>query len=650
MADPATVKARLLTTFRDFRIDGVPASGANEPDKGEIRFALGAVADLAAVSTATKAVATKSDLASIPSPSLGDSALVTNDPLGDVTNGNGLYSWSRSSWVWIRPQTDPQVAVKLDPLDKWSMALASSSDLSRNGFFHKDTGVFTPTLSFKCSPLIQIEGGREYRVRSSTAGNAAHAWFDAAGGFIASFGVSQANGSTVVAVAPLNARYVGLSCNANDLANFTARSATGSFNLPALKIAVDQVREARDAAVDAKTAILQSENNALAATVDRLLGRLGNRYAMGNRVLGVGDSTMRGTYGGDTEIGVDGGTLIAARDSWISHMCFSTRQKIARVANCGDIGATVSDILANFDDFVIARKPQTVLISGGTNDAAAVPQTSAAAYRATIEAMIVKARNAGITPILVTPLPSANSPAYSILTAYNAELLDLAGKHNLLYLDLYTYARDPATGGLKAEYSGDGVHPSAAGQKAIGEYAASVLLPLVIGDAPPLAINTTDPRNIAPNPLFGGTPSGSGVAPGWLVSGSLPAGSSASVIERPGVIGKMQRITASSTSAITTIQVTIPAASWAPGDLIEVNGVYETLSPGTAARWLEVSDGRQDRAVGTTMAGSGAFHLRRRVRPGATSLILYLRVAAGEGDLAIGQLMVRNLTREGLDV
>ncbi|WP_374322134.1 hypothetical protein [Brevundimonas sp.] len=187
------------------------------------------------------------------------------------------------------------------------------------------------------------------------------------------------------------------------------------------------------------------------------------------------------------------------------------------------------------------------------------------------------------------------------------------------------------------------------GQKAIGEYAASVLLPLMIGDAPPLAINTTDPRNIAPNPLFGGSPSGSGVAPGWQVSGSLPTGSSASVIERPGVIGKMQRITALSTAAITTIQVTIPTATWSPGDLIEVNGVYETLSPGTAARWLEVSDGRQDRAIGTTLAGSGAFHLRRRVRPGATYLILYLRVAAGEGDLAIGQLMVRNLSREGLD-
>ncbi|WP_374322812.1 SGNH/GDSL hydrolase family protein [Brevundimonas sp.] len=601
MTDPAAVKARLLATFRDFRVDGVPASGANEPDKGEIRFALDDVVDLAAVSTATKAVATKAELASVPSPALRDSVLVTNDPLGDVTNGNGLYSWSGSAWTWIRPQTDPTVAMKLDPLDEWSRVLARGADLTLVGryeqangsfsstltfkaspllpveggrqysitattsgtaasaWFDKDkvfissfgvnqafgttitvtapdnarfvgltnnsssttmaafsarsvsgsfnlpalkkavdqireprdavvaskldpldewsrvlakpsdltlvgryeqaNGAFSSTLTFKASPLLPVEGGRQYSITATTSGTAASAWFDKDKVFISSFGVAQANGSTITVTAPENARFVGLTTHADFVSAFAARSSTGSFNLPALKKAVDQIREPRDAVVDAKTSILQSENDALAARVDMLLGRLGNRYAMGNRVLGIGDSTMRGTYGGDAEPGVNGSTLIAAGDSWISHMCFSTRQKITRVANAGHIGATVADELSRFDDYVVSRKPQTVLISGGTNDVALSPQTTPAAFRGTIEAMIVKARSAGITPVLVTPLPSANSPLYSILTAYNAELLALADKHNLLYLDLYNFARDPATGGLKAEYSGDGVHP-----------------------------------------------------------------------------------------------------------------------------------------------------------------------------------------------
>lgn len=600
---------------------------------------------------ATKAVATKADLASIPAPALRDSVLVTSDPAGDVANGNGVYSWNGSGWVWITPRVDPAVSSKLDPLDEWSRALAKPSDLTLVGRYEQANGSFSSTLTFKASPLLPVEGGRQYSITATTAGDAASVWFDEAGAFISSFGVNQAFGTTITVTAPDNARFVGLTNNSSSttMAAFSARSVSGSFNLPALKKAVDQVREPRDAVVDAKTSILQSENDALAARVDMLLGRLGNRYAMGNRVLGIGDSTMRGTYGGDAEPGVDGSTLTVAGDSWISHMCFSTDQAITRVANAGHIGSTVAEELSRFDDYVVSRKPQTVLISGGTNDAVASPQTTSAAFRGAIEAMIVKARSAGITPVLVTPLPSANSPLYSILTAYNAELRSLADKHNLLYLDLYTFAQDPQTGGLKSEYSGDGVHPSAAGQKAMGEYAASVLKPLVIGSAPPFAVDTLDPRNIAPNPLFAGTPGANGQAPSWFISGSLPAGAVASVVTRAGVVGKLQRLQATDTTAVATLLVPIPTSKWSVGDLIEINGRFFSYGPGVARRWVEVTDGRQDRAISTSLAAHGAFHLRKYLRGDAASLDVMLRIDAGTGDLEIGQLMVRNLTREGLD-
>lgn len=651
MADPAEVKAKLRSAFRDFRVDGVPASGANEPIKAEAREGFSDLVDLAALSTVTKAVATRAALSSIPSPAVGDSVLVTSDPAGDVANGNGVYSWNGSGWVWITPRVDPAVQSKIVPLDEWSFELAKAADLTRIGRYEQADGAFTSTGSFKSSPLIRVEGGRRYQVTATTSGTAASVWFDEAGAFISSFGVNQAFGTTITVTAPDNARFVGLTNNSssNAMAAFSARSVSGSYNLARLDKVMSQLREGRERAIDARASALQAENANLSSQIGMLLARLGNRFALGNRVLGIGDSTMRGTYGGDAEPGVNGGTLIAAGDSWISHMCFSTDQAITRVANAGHIGSTVAEELSRFDDYVVSRKPQTVLISGGTNDAAASPQTTSAAFRGAIEAMIVKARSAGITPVLVTPLPSANSPLYSILTAYNAELRSLADKHNLLYLDLYTFAQDPQTSGLKSEYSGDGVHPSAAGQKAIGEYAASVLKPLVIGSAPPFAVDTLDPRNIAPNPLFAGTPGANGQAPSWFISGSLPAGAVASVVTRAGVVGKLQRLQATDTTAVASLLVPIPTSKWSVGDLIEINGRFFSDGPGVARRWVEVTDGRQDRAISTSLAAHGAFHLRKYLRGDAASLNVMLRIDAGTGDLEIGQLMVRNLTREGLD-
>lgn len=113
MADPAEVKAKLRSAFRDFRVDGVPSSGANEPVKSEARAGLDALVDLAGQSTVTKAVKTVADLATIPSPAVGDSARVTADPLGNVTNGNGVWSWGGAGWAWVGPWVDPAVNEKL---------------------------------------------------------------------------------------------------------------------------------------------------------------------------------------------------------------------------------------------------------------------------------------------------------------------------------------------------------------------------------------------------------------------------------------------------------------------------------------------------------------------------------------------------------
>jgi hypothetical protein len=101
MADAASIKAGLLATFRDFEVAGVPAAGLNEPDKAAIRTWLAALVDLAAVAGTTKVVETVADLASLSPSEVGERAEVRADPAGDVVDGNGVYGWSGSAWVWI---------------------------------------------------------------------------------------------------------------------------------------------------------------------------------------------------------------------------------------------------------------------------------------------------------------------------------------------------------------------------------------------------------------------------------------------------------------------------------------------------------------------------------------------------------------------
>ena len=177
MADPTQVKAKLRTALRDFRLDGVPASGANDPDKRDLRGALDELADLAALSTVTKAVATKADLASIPTPAPRDSVLVTSDPAGDVANGNGVYSWSGTTWVWITPRVDPAVSADLQTVRGLKRQLGATS--SSKNLFNRNTvipgtaingatGELTANAGWYTSDLISVTGGATYTVNKSS--------------------------------------------------------------------------------------------------------------------------------------------------------------------------------------------------------------------------------------------------------------------------------------------------------------------------------------------------------------------------------------------------------------------------------------------------------------------------------------------------
>lgn len=107
--------------FRDFVVEGVPASGENEPAKLEIRQTWDVVDDAVEdlkvrISEAgTRIIVnTKAELATVPSPTVNMGAEVRRDPAGDVPNGNGVYRYTGSAWEWVGPIVPDALQEKLE--------------------------------------------------------------------------------------------------------------------------------------------------------------------------------------------------------------------------------------------------------------------------------------------------------------------------------------------------------------------------------------------------------------------------------------------------------------------------------------------------------------------------------------------------------
>lgn len=240
MADAASVKARLLTTYRDFRVEGVPASGANEPVKSEVRSSLDALVDLAAQATVTKAVATKAQLSTIPTPKFGDSARVTADPLGNVSNGNGVYSWTGSAWSWVGPWVDPGIQAQID----YNLAAAQGVPSAAFSESVQITSAGNPVAhsNYRTTGFLKVEGSVEYKLSGGLTGTAYSAWYDADRVFISPFrgGVANNNPETSTHTSPPNARFARVSSSLLALTSAYFGPSAGRVSIDQVKHIVEQ--------------------------------------------------------------------------------------------------------------------------------------------------------------------------------------------------------------------------------------------------------------------------------------------------------------------------------------------------------------------------------------------------------------------------
>lgn len=146
---------------------------------------------------------------------------------------------------------------------------------------------------------------------------------------------------------------------------------------------------------------------------------------------------------------------------------FGTNKLIGR----GISGHTSYQFLVRFREDVINLKPLAVVINVGTNDIA--ENTCRYDENRTfdnLQTMVELARLHGIKVILTSVLPADRfcwrteiGDVASKVKSLNSRIAAYAAQNGLPYVDYHSLMADPATGGMKAGLSSDGVHPTHAG-------------------------------------------------------------------------------------------------------------------------------------------------------------------------------------------
>jgi lysophospholipase L1-like esterase len=171
------------------------------------------------------------------------------------------------------------------------------------------------------------------------------------------------------------------------------------------------------------------------------------------RVVFIGDSITEGWVTGDPGL--------------------FTNDRIGR----GISGQTTEQMLVRFPSDALALKPRVVHLMAGTNDIAGNRgPTTLDWLERSIEAMVTLARHDGAIVILASIPPADHfgwipsiHPAETIATA-NRALKAYAVREGLVWVDYYAVLADEH-GGLRKEYSDDGVHPNPRGYAAMRDSA-----------------------------------------------------------------------------------------------------------------------------------------------------------------------------------
>jgi lysophospholipase L1-like esterase len=139
--------------------------------------------------------------------------------------------------------------------------------------------------------------------------------------------------------------------------------------------------------------------------------------------------------------------------------------------NRGISSQTTPQMLVRFRQDVIALKPKVVVILAGTNDIAGnTGPATLEMIEGNLVSMAELAKANGIRVVLTSVLPAfayrwnpSVQPA-QIIIALNQWMRDYASKNGFIFLDLHSAMADER-GGMRADLTDDGVHPTEAGYR-----------------------------------------------------------------------------------------------------------------------------------------------------------------------------------------
>ncbi|HEV2179276.1 MAG TPA: SGNH/GDSL hydrolase family protein [Gemmatimonadaceae bacterium] len=150
--------------------------------------------------------------------------------------------------------------------------------------------------------------------------------------------------------------------------------------------------------------------------------------------------------------------------------------------NRGISGQTTPQMLVRFRQDVIDLHPSAVVLLGGINDIAEnTGPTTLEAIFGNLLSMAELAKANGIAVVLCSVLPASDftwhhglEPGPKI-AALNAMIRHYADANHLVFVDYYPALVD-GRGGLKSEFTTDGVHPNLAGYRTMEPMAQSGIL------------------------------------------------------------------------------------------------------------------------------------------------------------------------------
>jgi lysophospholipase L1-like esterase len=178
-------------------------------------------------------------------------------------------------------------------------------------------------------------------------------------------------------------------------------------------------------------------------------------------VVALGDSITRGQ--GDPAWGFQG------RTSWFS---FATCDGPVRYGyNAGINGNTTEQMAARFDEDVVAHRPTTVVLLGGTNDLVRRVPTATIVDR--LLAMADRSRAHGATPVLAT-VPPIDFPGLEDAAEVLDDAIRRAARDRQLQL-IDFYAAVAEGGRWRPGWSPDGIHPTGPAARAMARQAVAVL-------------------------------------------------------------------------------------------------------------------------------------------------------------------------------